>query len=107
MPFGAVQLSPDTGVKDWDHCSGYNYSDNSILGFSHTHLSGTGCIDLLDVLLMSATDDFKFDPTSAPGSASCYRSRFSHSDEEGTPGYYRVFLQDSKVRAENEPGSSA
>jgi putative alpha-1,2-mannosidase len=100
MPFGAVQLSPDTGIKDWDHCSGYHYSDNSILGFSHTHLSGTGCIDLLDVLLMPATDDFKFDPTAAPGSASCYRSRFSHSDEEATPGYYRVFLQDSKVKAE-------
>ena len=100
MPFGAVQLSPDTGIKDWDHCSGYHYSDSSILGFSHTHLSGTGCIDLLDVLLMPATDDFKFDPTAAPGSATCYRSRFSHSDEEATPGYYRVFLQDSKVKAE-------
>jgi putative alpha-1,2-mannosidase len=64
MPFGAVQLSPDTGIKDWDHCSGYHYSDSSILGFSHTHLNGTGCIDLLDVLLMPATDDFKFDPHS-------------------------------------------
>jgi len=100
MPFGAVQLSPDTGIKDWDHCSGYHYSDSSILGFSHTHLSGTGCIDLLDVLLMPATDDFKFDPTAAPGSASCYKSRFSHSDEEATPGYYRVFSQNSKVKAE-------
>src|SRR5207248_5745738 len=58
MPFGAVQLSPDTGIKDWDHCSGYHYADSSILGFSHTHLSGTGCIDMLDVLLMPATDDF-------------------------------------------------
>jgi predicted alpha-1,2-mannosidase len=100
MPFGAVQLSPDTGIKDWDHCSGYHYNDSSILGFSHTHLSGTGCIDLLDVLLMPATDDFKFDPTAAPGSASCYRSSFSHSDEEATPGYYRVVLLDSKVQAE-------
>src|ERR1700733_11517741 len=67
MPFGAVQLSPDTGIKDWDHCSGYHYNDSSILGFSHTHLSGTGCIDLLDVLLMPATDDFKFDPAAVPG----------------------------------------
>ena len=77
VPFGAVQLSPDTGIKDWDHCSGYHYDDSSILGFSHTHLSGTGCIDMLDVLLMPATDDFKFDPMAKPGMAGCYRSRFS------------------------------
>jgi predicted alpha-1,2-mannosidase len=100
MPFGAVQLSPDTGIKDWDHCSGYHYADSAILGFSHTHLSGTGCIDLLDVLLMPATDDFEFDPQAKPGSPQCYRSRFSHSDEEAVPGYYRVLLQDSNVKAE-------
>ena len=100
MPFGGVQLSPDTGIKDWDHCSGYHYSDSSILGFSHTHLSGTGCIDLLDVLLMPATDDFKFDPNAKPDSPTSYRSRFSHDDEEAVPGYYRVYLQDSKVKVE-------
>jgi putative alpha-1,2-mannosidase len=97
MPFGAVQLSPDTGIKDWDHCSGYHYADSSILGFSHTHLSGTGCIDMLDVLLMPATDDFKFDPQAKPDSPTSYRSKFSHADEEAVPGYYRVYLQDSKV----------
>src|SRR5258707_10270969 len=100
MPFGAVQLSPDTGIKDWDHCSGYHYADSSILGFSHTHLSGTGCIDMLDVLLMPATDDFKFDPQAKPDSPTSYRSRFSHADEEAVPGHYRVFLQDSKVKVE-------
>jgi len=100
MPFGAVQLSPDTGIKDWDHCSGYHYNDSSILGFSHTHLSGTGCIDLLDFLLMPATDDFNFDPLAAPDSKTSYRSKFSHSDEEAVPGYYRVLLQDSRVKAE-------
>src|SRR6202158_104680 len=100
MPFGAVQLSPDTGIKDWDHCSGYHYADSSILGFSHTHLSGTGCIDMLDVLLMPATDDFKFDPQAKPDSPTSYRSKFSHADEEAVPGYYRVYLQDSKVKAE-------
>ena len=100
MPFGAVQLSPDTGIKDWDHCSGYHYADTSILGFSHTHLSGTGCIDMLDVLLMPATDDFKFDPLAKPDSPTSYRSRFSHADEEAVPGYYRVYLQDSRVKAE-------
>jgi len=100
MPFGGVQLSPDTGIKDWDHCSGYHYADSSILGFSHTHLSGTGCADLLDFLLMPATDDFKFDPQAKPDSPTSYRSRFSHNDEEAVPGYYRVYLQDSKVKAE-------
>jgi predicted alpha-1,2-mannosidase len=100
VPFGAVQLSPDTGIKDWDHSSGYHYNDDSILGFSHTHLSGTGCIDLLDFLLMPATDDFKFDPKALPGSAECYRSKFSHSQEEAVPGYYSVYLQDSHVKAE-------
>src|SRR5258707_13045171 len=100
MPFGAVQLSPDTGIKDWDHCSGYHYADSSILGFSHTHLSGTGCIDMLDVLLMPATDDFKFDPQAKPDSPTSYRSKFSHADEEAVPGYYRVYLQDSRVKVE-------
>jgi predicted alpha-1,2-mannosidase len=100
MPFGAVQLSPDTGIKDWDHCSGYHYDDSSILGFSHTHLSGTGCIDLLDFLLMPATDDFRFDPSAKPDSPTSYRSRFSHANEESVPGYYRVLLRDSRVKAE-------
>ncbi len=100
MPFGAVQLSPDTGVRDWDHCSGYHYSDNAILGFSHTHLSGTGCIDLLDFLLMPATDDFHFDPIAAIDSPTSYRAHFSHDDEVAAPGYYSVKLQESKVKAE-------
>lgn len=51
VPFGAVQLSPDTRRGDWDACSGYHYSDSTLLGFSHTHLTGTGCIDLGDLLL--------------------------------------------------------
>jgi predicted alpha-1,2-mannosidase len=100
VPFGAVQLSPDTGVRDWDHCSGYHYDDKAILGFSHTHLSGTGCIDLLDFLLMPATDDFHFDPKAAIDSPTSYRAHFSHEDEVAVPGYYSVKLQESKVKAE-------
>lgn len=100
VPFGAVQLGPDTGASDWDHCSGYHYKDSTILGFSHTHLSGTGCIDMLDVLLMPATDDFTFDPAAGPDAKTSYRARFSHDDEEMTPGYYKVYLEDSKVTAE-------
>jgi predicted alpha-1,2-mannosidase len=100
VPFGAVQLSPDTGVRDWDHCSGYHYKDDAILGFSHTHLSGTGCIDMLDFLLMPATDDFHFDPTAAVDSPASYRAHFSHEDEVAVPGYYSVALRESKVKAE-------
>ena len=100
VPFGAVQLGPDTGCRDWDHCSGYHYDDKAILGFSHTHLSGTGCIDLMDFLLMPATDDFHFDPHAAVDSPESYRATFSHADEIATPGYYSVKLQESKVHAE-------
>lgn len=100
VPFGAVQLSPDTGVRDWDHCSGYHYNDKAILGFSHTHLSGTGCIDMLDFLVMPATDDFRFDPNAAVDGPTSYRAHFSHSDEVAVPGYYSVTLQESKVKAE-------
>src|ERR1700757_3607779 len=62
VPFGLVQLSPDTFNKGWDWCSGYNYSDDSIMGFSHTHLSGTGIGDMLDVLLMPCTGSVKLEP---------------------------------------------
>ena len=58
-PFGMVQLSPDTGLDGWDWCSGYHYSDSSIIGFSHTHLSGTGRSDLMDIMLMPTTGDIK------------------------------------------------
>ena len=100
VPFGAVQLSPDTGVRDWDHCSGYHYSDNAILGFSHTHLSGTGCIDMLDFLLMPGSDDFHFDPHAEIDGPTSYRAHFSHRDEVAVPGYYSVLLQESKIKAE-------
>ena len=59
VPFGAVQLSPDTRRGNWDACSGYHYSDTTILGFSHTHLSGTGCIDLGDILFHPTTKEVK------------------------------------------------
>ena len=61
LPFGAVQLSPDTDTEGWDWCSGYHYSDNSIMGFSHTHLSGTGCGDLLDFLVVPRTGDVRLE----------------------------------------------
>ena len=88
VPFGMVQLGPSQTVKGWDWCSGYHYSDSTLLGFSHTHLSGTGIGDLGDVLLMPATD--RHDDMSA----------FSHDREECRPGYYKVYLDDSRITAE-------
>ncbi len=81
-PFGMIQPSPDTRLDGWDGCSGYHYSSDTIYGFSHTHLSGTGCSDYGDVLLM---------PVSGEVEEAC-QSAFSHGNEEARPGYYRVAL---------------
>jgi putative alpha-1,2-mannosidase len=97
VPFGMVQLSPDTRTEGWDACSGYHYTDSTILGFTHTHLSGTGATCLGDVLLMPTVGDLQLDAGS-PGNG--YASAFSHTQEESEPGYYRVFLQTPKVTAE-------
>src|SRR5208283_152467 len=93
VPFGMVQLSPDTPIDGWDGCSGYHYSDTAIVGFSHTHLSGTGCGCLGDILLMPTVGEIKFNPEH-------YRSSFSHDREHATPGDYRVFLDDPKIAVE-------
>ena len=100
VPFGAVQLSPDTYTKGWDWCSGYYTTDTSIMGFSHTHLSGTGCGDLLDVLLMPNVGAVKLDPGTRENPELGYRSRYSHDDEHAEPGYYSVLLKDPQVHAE-------
>jgi predicted alpha-1,2-mannosidase len=100
LPFGAVQLSPDTFNNGWDWCSGYHISDTSIMGFSHTHLSGTGCGDLLDFLVMPGTGPAKIVPGTRENPDEGYRSRFSHADEITTPGYYSVLLKDYGIRAE-------
>lgn len=100
VPFGMVQLSPDTWNVGWDHCSGYHISDTSIMGFSHTHLSGTGAADLLDVLVMPAVGPVHTDPGPRDNPSVGYRSRFSHDDEHAEPGYYSVLLKDYGVRAE-------
>jgi predicted alpha-1,2-mannosidase len=100
VPFGAVQLSPDTYDDDWDWCSGYHISNTSIMGFSHTHLSGTGCGDLLDFLVMPGTGPVKLVPGTQANPELGYRSRFSHDDEVMSPGYYSVVLKDHGIRAE-------
>lgn len=98
VPFGMVQLSPDTGVGDWDHCSGYHMSDSSIMGFSHTHLSGTGAADLLDILVVPGVGHVGTDPASLEKSGP--RLPFSHADEQAEPGFYSVFFRESGIKAE-------
>lgn len=100
LPFGMVQLSPDTFNDGWDWCSGYHVSDGSIMGFSHTHLSGTGCGDLLDFLVMAGTGTAHLVPGDRSNPDQGYRSRFDHADERIEPGYYSVLLKDYKIRAE-------
>lgn len=100
VPFGMVQLSPDTSNRGWDSCSGYHQQDGSIMGFSHTHLSGTGCADMLDVLVVPASGKVKLQPGSLDDPDEGYRSRYDRDSEFAYPGYYSVFLTDSKVRAE-------
>lgn len=100
VPYGMVQLSPDTRTLGWDACGGYHYTDNSIIGFSHTHLSGTGISDLGDILFMPFSGNPKLIPGTPENPDSGYRSRFSHKDEKAEPGYYAVTLQDYNIRAE-------
>ncbi len=97
MPFGMIQVSPDTRLTGWDGCSGYHYSDNYIYGFSHTHLSGTGVSDYGDILLMP-TDRVIFQ-NGADGSGG-YRAHFSHENEDASPGYYKVYLDSTDITVE-------
>ncbi len=95
-PFGMVQLSPDTRPRsgDWDGCSGYHYSDSLIYGFSHTHLSGTGCDDLCDVLVMPVRNY-----SSDTIDKNAYASPFSHDNEKASAGFYEVYLDAPAVTA--------
>lgn len=100
MPFGFVQLSPDTDANPDSPASGYDYGHKTIVGFSHTHLSGTGVADLFDVLLMPATGNIKWQAGDEQKPGSGYRSAFSHDQESARPGYYQVKLLDYNINAE-------
>ncbi|EDP72479.1 putative alpha-1,2-mannosidase [Flavobacteriales bacterium ALC-1] len=97
LPYGMMQLSPDTRLEGWDGCSGYHYSDSYIYGFSHTHLSGTGISDYGDVLLMP-TNAHNFN-NGADGKKG-YRAHFSHDNESAEPGYYKVHLDSTNIDVE-------
>lgn len=91
VPFGMVQLSPDTRIDgSWDGCSGYHYDDSVIFGFSHTHLNGTGCTDYGDIMLMPTMGEHNFIPNE-------YGSKFSHSNEKATAGFYSVKLDKHNI----------
>ena len=111
VPFGMVQLSPDpdtipyavngkyTGTA-YRYCAGYQYADKTIVGFTHTHLSGTGHSDLSDFLVMPTVGKVQLNPGTADKPESGYRSRFSHDTEKAEPGYYGVMLDDDHIKAE-------
>jgi len=92
VPFGMVQLSPDTDDLSWRTASGYEYGDTSIMGFSCTHLSGTGIPDLGDFLFVPQLGEGRLRPGTKESPESGYRQRFSHADESATAGYYSVKL---------------
>ena len=107
-PFGGVQVSPDTDTIPhningkyqpgvYDYCAGYQYRDKTIVGFSHTHFSGTGHSDMGDILLMPFTGEVQLNPGTADNPDGGYRSRFSHTTEEASPGYYEVRLSDDDI----------
>ncbi len=97
LPFGMIQLSPDTRLDGWDGCSGYHYSDSYIYGFSHTHLSGTGVSDYGDILLMPSNEvNFNNGADGKKG----YRAHFSHDHEMAEPGYYKVLLDSTNINVE-------
>ena len=95
-PFGMVQLSPDTRAGNWDACAGYHYSDTTIDGFSHTHLSGTGCADLADILFHPTTREIVL----YDGECILQPYFFSHDDEQASCGYYAVTLPDVGIGVE-------
>ncbi|MFK8104142.1 MAG: GH92 family glycosyl hydrolase, partial [Saprospiraceae bacterium] len=98
MPFGMVQLSPDTRLEGWDGCGGYHFTDSIVYGFSHTHLSGTGVSDYGDILLMPTTGELRLN-NGADGTAG-YRSRFEKNKEVASAGYYQTYLEDHGVGVE-------
>src|SRR5690606_36264401 len=111
VPFGSVQLSPETDTLSYEHegeynkdvykyCAGYQYEDNSIVGFSHTHFSGTGHSDLGDFLIMPTVGKLQLNPGVAQDTRTGYRSKFSHQNEVAEANYYKVLLEDYNVQAE-------
>ena len=100
-PFGQIQLSPDNGTQGWDWCSGYNYSDSTLAGFSHLHLSGTGIGDLADISFLPVTSEVSFiNGEKNDDFVKRYAGKYSHDQESAKAGYYAVTLKNNKIKAE-------
>ncbi|TGE04793.1 GH92 family glycosyl hydrolase [Hymenobacter fodinae] len=100
VPFGAVQLGPVNITEGWDWCSGYHYSDSTIVGFAHTHLSGTGIGDLGDITVMPTTGPVRVTEGRVKNPERGLVSLFSHQEEQAKPGYYAVRLKRYDIKAE-------
>ncbi|MGQ8337213.1 GH92 family glycosyl hydrolase [Sunxiuqinia sp. A32] len=100
VPFGGVQLGPNNIFKGWDWCSGYHYSDSIVIGFSHTHLSGTGGSDLGDILMMPVTGDASLKRGQQDDISDAYASYYSHDNEVVKPGYYSLLLDKYRIKIE-------
>ena len=99
VPYGMVQLGPNNIHKGWDWCSGYHYSDSILIGFSHTHLNGTGCTDLGDILIMPL-NDIRTPRGNQDDICDGYASRYSHDNETACPEYYSLLLDRYNIKAE-------
>lgn len=100
VPHGLIQPSPDTRIDGWDACSGYYYADSTMNGFSQNHLSGTGCADFGDFLIMPTVGEQVCDPQDFTSQSLPFASGFSHKNEVAEPGYYSVLLDRYNVKAE-------
>lgn len=100
VPFGMLQVSPVNGISKWDWCSGYHYSDDVAIGFSHLSLSGTGIGDLADILFMPVNKAVDLSTNPISRDSIPYKSSYSHKNEKATPGYYQVFLENHNVNVE-------
>jgi predicted alpha-1,2-mannosidase len=111
VPFGMVQLSPETDTASYEkdgkynpdvykYCAGYQYDDSTIVGFAHTHFSGTGHSDLGDFLVMPTVGPLQLNPGTAGHPENGFRSRYSHSNETAEPAYYKVKLDEGSILAE-------
>lgn len=100
VPFGMLQVSPVNGISEWDWCSGYHYSDDTAVGFSHLSLSGTGIGDLADIIFMPINKAVDLTENPVSRDSIPYRSTYNHDNETASPGYYQVYLKDHDVNVE-------
>ena len=98
VPFGAIQLGPNNETQGWDWCSGYHYSDSVLIGFAHTHLSGTGIGDLGDILFMPVAGDYIYEGNA--DNPFDWKATYSHEDESASPGFYQLSIDRYHIEAE-------